>query len=552
MTEKIKNTNDTVLLTVESNGEIKSQRFPIGSNLLKSLYKMGFYEITNTCGGRGTCRRCVVNTENFGNVISCQTRLSEDTLVHLEKKAAFLEDDDAVKIQSNFSQPATTERKHAQITADTDLGLAIDVGTTTIVISLVNAETGDWLDEEKARNKQNGYGADVISRIDFSNKNGVEILSQVLQTQLNSMIDHLIKRKSIEREKIVVCSIAGNTIMEHFLASLSPQTIGVAPFNPLSYFGTLYSPVDLNLNLKPTTKIYMFPAIAGYVGGDITAGILSSSMYQSNKLNCLLDIGTNGEMVLGSADNMISCATAAGPAFEGAEIEKGMLGIPGAIDMVSYHPESEHPISYTTIEDESPKGFCGSGLLDMLAVGVNSGLIQETGLISDADEVQDNLKQYLAEVNQQRVIMLNSEAQIYLTQKDIRKLQSAKGAIAAGLKTLLEAAGVEHEDIATFYLAGGFGSAIRVRSLSDIGMIPQDFVNKTKVLGNSSLSGATMLIPSVRSKLNHSTNSVSQDQRSMDDMTYLSNIRNVCKYIELSRDENFTNNYIESMFFTAF
>ena len=538
--------NKKALLTVIRNGEETSKKFPVGSNLLNCLYKMGFYEVANTCGGRGTCRRCIVKTENFGDVISCQTRIDENITVHLAEKVVSLERDDTLKIQSDFlHNVAEVEQNLARITSSTNLGIAIDIGTTTIVMALVNADTGDWLGEEKARNKQNGYGADVISRIDFSNKNGVEVLSEVMQSQLNSMIDNSLGDLKLEKQQISVCSIAGNTVMEHFLTSLSPKTIGVAPFNPLSHFGKIVSPQDIQLNLDPETKIYIFPAIAGYVGGDITAGIISSGMYKSDKLNCLLDIGTNGEMVLGSSSNMVSCATAAGPAFEGAEIEQGMLGIPGAVDMVSYHPKSsDRPIRFTTIEDKTPQGFCGSGLLDMLAVGVRSGLIQDSGLISDRDEVAENLKQYLAEVNEQKVILIDKENQIYLTQKDIRKLQTAKGAIAAGLKTLLESENINNREIDTFYLAGGFGSAINVKSLADIGMIPEIFVNKTKVLGNASLTGATMVLTSMTQK--------APNQDSKQQLNYLENIRDICKYIELSTDENFTDNYIDSMFFTEF
>lgn len=545
MTKNNLTNNKKALLTVIRNGEETSKKFPVGSNLLNCLYKMGFYEVANTCGGRGTCRRCIVNTDNFGDVISCQTRIDENITVHLAEKVVSLERDDTLKIQSDFlHNVAEVEQNLARITPDTNLGIAIDIGTTTIVMALVNADTGDWLGEEKARNKQNGYGADVISRIDFSNKNGVEVLSEVMRSQLNSMIDNLMSNFKLKKQQISVCSIAGNTVMEHFLASLSPKTIGVAPFNPLSYFGNIIRSEDIQLNLDPETKIYIFPAIAGYVGGDITAGIISSGMYKSDKLNCLLDIGTNGEMVLGSSSNMVSCATAAGPAFEGAEIEQGMLGIPGAVDMVSYHSKSDRPIRFTTIEDKTPQGFCGSGLLDMLAVGVRSGLIQDSGLISDRDEVAENLKQYLAEVNEQKIILIDKENQIYLTQKDIRKLQTAKGAIAAGLKTLLESENVNNREIDSFYLAGGFGSAINVKSLADIGMIPEAFVNKTKVLGNASLTGATMVLTSMIQK--------APKQDSKQQLNYLENIRDICKYIELSTDENFTDNYIDSMFFTEF
>ena len=163
--------NKKALLTVIRNGEETSKKFPVGSNLLNCLYKMGFYEVANTCGGRGTCRRCIVKTENFGDVISCQTRIDENITVHLAEKVVSLERDDTLKIQSDFlHNVAEVEQNLARITSSTNLGIAIDIGTTTIVMALVNADTGDWLGEEKARNKQNGYGADVISRIDFSNK----------------------------------------------------------------------------------------------------------------------------------------------------------------------------------------------------------------------------------------------------------------------------------------------------------------------------------------------------------------------------------------------
>lgn len=524
-----------IKLTVIKDKKETSTDIIKGSNLLQSLYDLGFYEIPNNCGGRGTCKRCQVNTQEKGEVISCLTRISEDITVELTKEDISLQRDDTLIVKSNFfSSKEQVEFELTKIDSKSKLGIAIDIGTTTIVIQLFNLDRDSWLGEEKSRNQQNGYGSDVISRIDFSNKNGVVVLRNVLQNQLNQMIDNLMNKLNLDKKQIYKCSIAANTVMEHFLLGLSPKTIGVAPFKPLSFFGEIYEPKELNLTLDEQTKIYVFPAIAGYVGGDISAGILTTNMHNSKQLAFLLDIGTNGEMVLGSKEQLIACATAAGPAFEGAEIEKGMLGVPGAVDQVFYNPDDKNPITFTTISDLPPQGFCGSGLLDILAVGIRAGLIQDSGLISDKEEVEPNLKQYLTTVDDQNVIAIDKGRQIYITQKDIRKLQSAKGAIAAGLVTLLEATNTDPKDIEDFYLAGGFGSAINVESLAVVGMIPESFVAKTKVIGNSSLAGASQVLK---------TSSYLEE---------LQLIKDKCEYIELSTDPTFTDNYIESMFFTEF
>ena len=524
-----------IQLTVNKGNQTWTANFEKGSNLLQSLYSMGFYEIANNCGGRGICKRCRVITKQKGEVISCLTRLDENLTVELFEKDKTLLRDDTLIIKSNsLSSEDQAKIELAKINSQTDLGLAIDIGTTTIVVEIFNLENFAWLGEEKERNKQNGYGSDVISRIAFSNDNGVQILSEILQKQLNQMIDSLSQKLHINKKQIIRCSIAGNTVMEHFLMGLSPQTIGVAPFRPLSFFGEIYNPKQINFNLEESTEVYIFPAIAGYVGGDITAGILTTKMHQSNELSFLLDIGTNGEMVLGSKERLISCATAAGPAFEGAEIEKGMLGVPGAIDKVFLNLQNENPFSFTTIGDLPPQGFCGSGLLDMLAVAVKAELVQDSGLISDKDEVSENVRQYLTEINNEKAIIIDKDNNVYITQKDVRKLQSVKGAIAAGLVTLLETTKTELEEIETFYIAGGFGSAINVDSLAVIGMIPASFVANTKVIGNSSLSGATMFL------------------ESRDTLKELEKIKKECQYIELSTDPNFTDHYIDAMFFDEF
>jgi uncharacterized 2Fe-2S/4Fe-4S cluster protein (DUF4445 family) len=352
----------------------------------------------------------------------------------------------------------------------------------------------------------------VISRIQFANSiENLLIIQNTILLEVNSLILKLCNENNLASNDIYMVTIAGNTTMLHLFMGLDPTGIGVAPFTPVTLDMHILDSDDPALNnmirMNEKGKILVCASIASYVGGDILSGILATGLYKSEKPCILLDIGTNGEMVLGTKDRILCCSTAAGPAFEGANISCGVAGISGAIKSVGF--DANHVI--TTIGNKPPIGICGSGLIDTVYSMLVNGAIDDTGHIENDDfKLTDD---------------------IYLNQKDIREVQNAKAAIAAGLKILIKRSGYSYEDIDKLYLAGGFGTVLNVESTCGIGLIPPELKSKVIPSGNTSLLGISMLL------LNKGYFAV------MDD------IKKLTEYIELSQDMEFTDLYVDNMFF---
>ena len=388
------------------------------------------------------------------------------------------------------------------------LGVAIDIGTTTIALHLIDTATNTRLATVSGVNAQVPYGADVTSRIEYSAKNGHEKLTNLIREQISSMITDSCTQAGTKPENVEYIVIAANTVMQHIAAGYSPVTMGVVPFTTQSLFGEELPAWD-NLPTAKNTKIYYTPAISAYVGGDVTAGLLAARFEDIKDPAILLDIGTNGEMVLKHKGTYYCCATAAGPAFEGAEISMGMAAESGAIDHVKLGKNNE--IEYTTIGGENPKGLCGSGLLDTLAVLLETGDVDETGrLLSSPFSLLPN---------------------ITITAEDIRKLQLAKAAIAAGIQVLLHFAGLSEKDIKLLALAGGFGSYMDLNSAAKIGLFPKTLLPVAKTYGNTSGEGAALALSSETAR------------------TTLKNIQEKSEYIELSSIAFFNEKFVDEMAF---
>ena len=335
-------------------------------------------------------------------------------------------------------------------------------------------------------------------------------------------------------EDIDYMVIAANTVMQHLITGYSPVSMGVAPFTTTSLFGEEL-PAWEGLPASKNIKIYYTPAISAYVGGDITAGLLAAGFENINDPAIFLDIGTNGEIVLKHENIYYCCATAAGPAFEGAEITMGMAAEPGAIDHVKLKnnfgiPTSEtrppqnstqtdFEIEYSTIGDSKPKGLCGSGLLDILAVLLDIGAVDETGRL-------DREKFHLTPESE-----ANVNDSVYVTAGDIRKLQLAKAAIAAGIQVLLHFAGIEEKDIKLLALAGGFGSYMDLNSAARIGLFPKSLLPVAKTYGNTAGEGAAQTITDKNA------------------LSILDKINAQCQYIELSSIAFFNDKFIDEMAF---
>ncbi len=454
--------------------EDKSVSYDKAVLLSSAMDDLGISKI-RPCGGQGICGKCKV-IANGREVLSCRTYVSEDTYIDS------IEDETDIQgliygyMPSVGGEPLLNE----------GYALVMDIGTTTVAGYVYKFPEGECVSRKAVINPQVKYGADVISRIEFCVSGGLETLRQSIQK---------VKEELSDGKKIKKCVITGNTAMLHIFMGFEPSGLATAPFLPKSLFGKWYG------------DFYLPRSIGAYVGADITAGILASGMCDK-KTAFLVDIGTNGEMVLLNKGRLVCCSAPAGPAFEGAGISMGMQALPGAIDKV-YIKGGE--VKYTTIDNQKPKGICGSGLIDAIACMRELWVIDKTGFMEDDFEIGDS--------------------GIFITKDDVRAVQLAKSAIRSGIDTLLNNADVSLSEIEAFYIAGGFGSYIDKESAAKIGLIPSEVLDKAIVIGNASLSGGVMML------------------KSKECLERSEEIGKMATEIPLSTDAYFEKKYIENMMF---
>lgn len=380
-------------------------------------------------------------------------------------------------------------------------GMAFDIGTTTVVGYLLHLTTGEELSVSARMNPQVIYGDDVISRIGFAaeHKDGLTKLHRKITNAVEEMALELCERTGVDPHRVYEMTLAGNTCMHHLFLGLDPKNIASIPFIPVVSESLSLHAKELNLNLHPRSKIHMLPNIAGYVGADIVADILSSRLYTRDQPTLLVDIGTNGEIVLSAGGKMMACSAAAGPAFEGARICCGMRGADGAIDQVVF----DEDVSYTTIEGMAPRGICGSGLLDVIAEMLRTGIIDPMGRIlspEDQPTLPEPLRSRIAPGEQGSEFLLvraeetASGRPIRITQKDVRELQLAKSAIRTGIEILKEKMDVKDEELSDILLAGAFGNYLRKESALAVGLLPPVPVEKITPIGNAAGEGAKMVL----------------------------------------------------------
>lgn len=436
------------------------------------------------------------------------------------------------------------------------LGLAVDIGTTTIAGYLCDLNRGTLLASGAVMNPQVAYGADVISRVEQAIAGRGPDLQAAVTRAIGDLSKQLIDQAGQEqkldyrKEDLAHVVLAGNTIMMHLLCGLPPEAMARTPFVPVSVSAQTLEAAELDLPLQSDTICQLLPSISAYIGADITAGLIATQLgcleNDARELTTalLLDIGTNGEMVLFDGHQMLACSAAAGPAFEGANIQCGTGGIEGAIDRVWFE---NGQMNWTVIgQNENntnqarPKavGVCGSGLVSAVAVFLRVGLIDETGRITDEPErLEGSLKKYIQPDGKKAAIVLAGEDKsltgkpIVITQKDIRELQNAKAAIAAGIKVLLEKASLEASKIDTLYLAGGFGFHLDIADARTIGLLPDPLGKTVKMAGNTAGMGALACL-------------LQQEQLHR----AIKAVRTV-KTIELSAEKRFTELFIDAMVF---
>jgi uncharacterized 2Fe-2S/4Fe-4S cluster protein (DUF4445 family) len=399
---------------------------------------------------------------------------------------------------------------------DQTYGIAIDIGTTTVVISLADLNKGKEIDSATGLNPQKANGQDVLSRIEFTRKedNGLNTLHQSIIGCLNTIIDRLCVANQVAKNNIYDITIAANTTMLHLLLCVDPTPIGKSPYVPVFTRYQSFPTAAFGLNVSPFARLYCLPGVSGYIGADIVAGVNVCQLNQTTNNVLFIDIGTNGEIVLSKGGTLYACACAAGPALEGMNISCGMMAGEGAVERVQITDDNIH---LKVIGDSKPKGLCGSGVIEAISEMARVGLIQKTGrLKSKKDAEQDakleGLSRFIEEDNNKRKLVLDRVHNIVVTQADIRQVQLAKGAILSGIHALLHQLEMTPADLDEIIISGQFGRHLHVDSLVGLGVIPYELREKVTYIGNSSQTGALMCLLStekrrevedIANKINH-------------------------------------------------
>jgi len=470
--------------------------------------------INQPCGGNGTCGKCRIKIKDASTVptdrerllltqnelktnirLACQTLAEDGMIIYTRNQRA-----DILKMlgfstkidKGNLLPEVCMENLEKQFdttAAGGVYGIALDIGTTTLAASLVNLDTGETVANTDASNPQSAYGDDVISRISFAvqSPENVARLQAVVIAAVNKMIAELLEKARVEKERVFHLIAGGNTTMEHLFMGEDVASIGAYPFTPKFYKFPRKRAADLSLTIRPDAYVDLMPNISGFVGGDITAGIYYTDIANKNISSFLIDLGTNSEMVFASKNNISVCSAAAGPALEGARIRCGMRAERGAIDKVRIAPNGT--IEINTIGGPPPCGFCGSGLVDLIAELRRTGIITANGAFANngAGAAWRSLRTRISqrEYGKEIYIADGENGSIVLTQRDIREVQLAKSAIASGLEMLLEAHALPLSKVDRLYLAGAFGNYLDNRSTLELGILPEIDEVKITIAGNT-------------------------------------------------------------------
>lgn len=457
------------------------------TTILEYCRSHGIAGIETPCGGKGTCGKCKVTVAKpyYKDVLACQTKICDGMEIIVGRKESTGTKEDSMVVLTNGENVSEKFNEHVNRNVEDTLA-ACDIGTTTVVCYLIDKETGQIISTRSGANPQRSFGADVLSRIDAAARADDNDKAngglQMMQTQIVSLLNGWISEMLTEcgRTKVSRFSVAGNTVMCHLLMGISPEKLGKAPFMPDEYFGREFNPLDIGLENCQTMII--FPAVSGFVGGDITAGMMET--VNCNELTLYLDIGTNGEMALGIGDRYVCCATAAGPAFEGSQIE---LGMPASKEPWIRYGWKGAELSIRLSEMTDQWDCAVRELIDALAVLLKAGIIDENGTILSGQELPILFRSYVFEVEAEETaqstelsLAVHIAPGVYITQEDIRKLQLAKGAIAAGIEVLFKEYGCKPCDLDILTFAGGFGNYIDKASAAAIGLFPQELLDKAK------------------------------------------------------------------------
>lgn len=508
-----------------------------GATLLEAARQAGII-LTTPCGGKGTCGKCAVRVSPEGPpVFACQFHIQSDLTVVVPPESRFyahkiLEHGVAVEGQV---RPTVYRRYEPVAGPEKILGVAVDIGTTTVVAKLLDMRNGRCLATRAVLNPQTRFGDDVISRIHFARSpEHLAEIHQVIIDCVNELIHGLCERAAVPVWSIYETCVVGNTTMNHIFLGYPVEQLGRAPYLAHSVEARDVSPDELGLDMNPVGNVHCVANIAGFLGADTTAVALAVDMDSLQDRTLVVDIGTNGEIVLGHGGALYAASCAAGPALEGARIRHGSRAVDGAIEAVVVDGDVELDV----IGGASPRSICGSGLIDAVAVILDLGVIDATGRFSDREAFRKTLPapivSRLCESDGQPAFCLSwndrtGHPAVILTQRDIREVQLAKAAIRAGIRILMNKLGLVDSDIDRVLLAGAFGNYIRPASAVRIGLLPNVALDRIQSVGNAAAAGAQMSLISEESR-----------ERAV-------RLARKIRYVEIAHERGFSDFFAEAM-----
>jgi len=375
-------------------------------------------------------------------------------------------------------------------------GLAVDIGTTTVVVHLIDLSTQGFVEACASLNDQIAYGQDVISRIIHAQEldGGLDELRRAVRATINRCVREVMENHGVTRDEIVGAACVGNTVMTHMLLGIDPAAIRREPYVPALRTAPTLRAEEVGLDIHPGAPVYLAPCVSSYVGGDITAGVVATALGESPRLTLFIDMGTNGEMVVGNQEWMMCCSCSAGPAFEGSGVEYGMYATVGAIERLSYDRETDG-VEYMTIGEAKPRGICGSGLVDALATLLRAGVIDRAGRIdlgfpSRRVRVRNERPEFVFVWGEE----VGRSDDISLGEDGIQNLIRSKSAVYAGAETVLESLGLEAGQVEQILVAGAFGNYLDAESAVTIGLLPDVPLERIRFVGNTAVTGARLAL----------------------------------------------------------
>ena len=473
-----------------------------GTPLIDVLHEFG---VEFPCGGKGICGSCKVKLLQGELKIEPVQQQKLDKLKFGKewRLACFCSAESDIILEiSQFENIILADSSTFDFRPQKGFGIAVDLGTTTVVVQLMNLENGHVLDSVSDINPQVKFGGDLISRIQSCLDGNFEELQNLIRSKIWKMIYSIIQKHPVEVSKV---TMVGNTVMHHVFSGLAVNSLSFYPFHSPNLGTQKFTPAEINWELPENTEIRFFSSIGSFVGSDILAGIAATKIAEREEFSVLIDLGTNGEIVIGNRDKIICASTAAGPAFEGAKISQGMRATTGAISSVDFvnNELKAHVIGNTTA-----RGICGSGLIDIMAILLKR---EKIGMFGEINSGEDNVK---------------LTKQVSITQQDIREFQLAKAAIAAGIQILLNQLKITYTEIEHVFIAGGFGNFLNINNVIRTGLIECE-AEKIIKLGNTALIGAKMFL--------------------FEDEKFIQKILDKTSQINLEGDPDFQNIYIEKM-----